>query len=173
SPTKVSGGSTAQFVVRTTKINTVSDVNINYVITGTAVAGEDYISAAPSGTITIPVGATSAQLTINTVASPSSVGRVATLRLQSGIGYKVSTPSRSSVMVTAGPSAAPSPTPTSTPTPTPTPTPTLQQEIWIAIRNDGVAGSGTQADPFNCSTPEKFDTLLYSYRTISNLGIHL
>src|SRR5207302_10812344 len=33
-------------------------------------------------------------------------------------------------------------------------------EVWIAVRSDGLPGSGTQADPYNGSTPEKFDGLL-------------
>jgi hypothetical protein len=60
-----------------------------------------------------------------------------------------------------------------TPTPTPTPSPALVQNIWIAVRTDGLAGLGTQADPFNGSTPEKFDALMFRYYWTYNLGVHL
>jgi hypothetical protein len=82
---------------------------------------------------------------------------------------------------TPGPTATPSPTPTSTPTPTPTvspsptptPRPTPTQEIWIAVRADGLPGTGTQADPYDGSTVDKFDALMYGFRYASNLGVHL
>jgi hypothetical protein len=69
----------------------------------------------------------------------------------------------------ASPTPAPSPTPTPTPTPTPRPTPT--REVWIAVRTDGVAGSGTQLDPFDGSTMSKFDALMSSIAP--NTGINL
>ena len=58
------------------------------------------------------------------------------------------------------PGASPTPTPSPPPTPTPQPTPT--REVWIAVRTDGVAGSGTQLDPFDGSTMAKFDALMSS-----------
>ena len=36
----------------------------------------------------------------------------------------------------------------------------LEREIWIALRTDGRAGSGTADDPFDGSTSAKFDALL-------------
>lgn len=47
------------------------------------------------------------------------------------------------------------------------------QDVWIAMRTDGQPGSGTQDDPYDGSTPEKFDALMQSFATIENLGIHL
>jgi hypothetical protein len=41
------------------------------------------------------------------------------------------------------------------------------------VRTDGLAGSGTQADPFDGSTPAKFDALMLSYYWTYNLGVHL
>jgi hypothetical protein len=35
-----------------------------------------------------------------------------------------------------------------------------QQQVWIAVRTDGVAGSGTQADPYDGSTQAKFDAVM-------------
>ena len=63
--------------------------------------------------------------------------------------------------------AEPPPLPTATPASTPT------QEIWIAVRTDELPGSGTQVDPYNGNTPERFDTLLHSFYNTPNLGIHL
>jgi hypothetical protein len=186
-PARVSAGSTAQFIVRTSSVNPVGDLMVNYSMTGTAVPGQDYSSAALSDSVTIPAGAGGAIVTINTFGTPSPKGRVATLRLQAGSGYKISTPSRSSVTIIPGPAPTPTatpaptitpsptaqPAPTITPTPTATPTPTPQQEIWIAVRTDGLVGSGTRSDPFDGSTAAKFDALLNGYRLTPSLGIHL
>jgi hypothetical protein len=70
---------------------------------------------------------------------------------------------------TVSATTAPSPAPSPTASPRPTPT----QNIWIAKRTDGLPGSGTQADPFNGSTPAKFDALMFSYYWTYNLGVHL
>src|SRR6266404_7499820 len=35
-----------------------------------------------------------------------------------------------------------------------------RMSIWVAYRTDGVAGSGTQSDPFDGSTQAKFDGLM-------------
>jgi hypothetical protein len=50
---------------------------------------------------------------------------------------------------------------------------TKANEVWIAIRTDGLPGLGTQADPYNGSTAAKFDALMTSFQYIPNLGIHL
>lgn len=47
------------------------------------------------------------------------------------------------------------------------------QDVWIAMRTDGQPGTGTQDDPYDGSTPEKFDALMQGFATIQNLGIHL
>ncbi|MFZ3375483.1 MAG: right-handed parallel beta-helix repeat-containing protein [Chthoniobacterales bacterium] len=73
---------------------------------------------------------------------------------------------------TPTPSPTPSPTPTPTPTPTPQPTPT--QEVWIAVRTDGVAGSGTESDPYDGSTMDKFDAIMGdNSKTAPYTTIHL
>jgi hypothetical protein len=46
-------------------------------------------------------------------------------------------------------------------------------EVWIAVRTDGLPGSGTQADPYDGSTPEKFDALMMSYYWTYNLRVNL
>jgi len=45
------------------------------------------------------------------------------------------------------------------------------QQVWIAIRTDGLPGSGTQADPFDGSTQPKFDAAMAAIP--SNTAIHL
>src|SRR5436309_13493066 len=35
-----------------------------------------------------------------------------------------------------------------------------RMNVWIAVRTDGVAGSGTQNDPYDGSTQAKFDALM-------------
>jgi hypothetical protein len=55
----------------------------------------------------------------------------------------------------------------------------INKEVWLAVRTDGKAGTGTAEDPFNCagSTPAlaatAFDTLMASFPTYTkiNLGI--
>ncbi|MBV8533834.1 MAG: hypothetical protein JO207_08530 [Verrucomicrobia bacterium] len=42
--------------------------------------------------------------------------------------------------------------------------------IYLAARTDGIAGTGTASDPFNASTPDRYDQLLatYSQNTVFN-----
>jgi len=47
------------------------------------------------------------------------------------------------------------------------------QDVWIAVRTDGQPGTGTQDDPYDGSTPEKFDALMQGFAATQNLGIHL
>jgi hypothetical protein len=49
----------------------------------------------------------------------------------------------------------------------------VQGQVYIAIRTDGLPGIGTQTDPYNGSTPAKFDALMNSFQYTPNLGIHL
>src|SRR5215212_8239752 len=103
--------------------------------------------------------------------------------LRRGTAYKLSSKTKSSVTIlacatpTATPASTPTqtaiPTPTPTPTVTPTPSPTNLPEVWLAVRTDGLPGSGTQADPFNVATPAMFDAKMYAFRSTSNLSIHL
>jgi hypothetical protein len=45
------------------------------------------------------------------------------------------------------------------------------REVWIAIRTDGNVGTGAISDPYDGSTPAKFDRLMASFRP--NIRIHL
>jgi hypothetical protein len=49
----------------------------------------------------------------------------------------------------------------------------VQRQVYISIRTDGLPGSGTQTDPYNGSTPAKFDALMNSFQYTPNLAIHL
>src|SRR5439155_19970273 len=50
-------------------------------------------------------------------------------------------------------------------------TPAFPHEVWIAVRSDGHAGRGTNADPYDGSTAAKFDARLASFGP--NTQIHL
>jgi len=41
--------------------------------------------------------------------------------------------------------------------------PISTREVWIAVRTDGQAGSGTESDPYDGSTMDKFDSLMVSF----------
>ena len=49
------------------------------------------------------------------------------------------------------------------------------EDVWIAVRTDGRDGKGSQVDPRDGSTPEKFDGILAQYRQAeaSDLTIHV
>ena len=84
---------------------------------------------------------------------------------------------------TPAPTQTPAPTPTPTPvpsptsmptsTPNPTPTPSVTQHCWIAVRTDGLPGLGTQSDPYDGSTPAKFDAVMSNLQWVANPTIHL
>jgi len=48
-----------------------------------------------------------------------------------------------------------------------------QPQVYIAIRIDGLPGSGTQADPYDGSTPDKFDALMSKLQAVPSPAIHL
>jgi hypothetical protein len=39
----------------------------------------------------------------------------------------------------------------------------FERQVYIGVRTDGNSGSGTPADPFNGSTPDRFDALMQSF----------
>ncbi|MFA6897893.1 MAG: MBG domain-containing protein, partial [Candidatus Paceibacterota bacterium] len=53
--------------------------------------------------------------------------------------------------------------------------PIPSREIWIDDRTDGLPGTGTQKDPYDGSTAEKFDSILrnFSLARQTNLAVHL
>jgi hypothetical protein len=242
-PTQVNPGGVAIYTVTTSRVNPNRPTKVNYTMGGTATWGTDYTLSGTSGQVVIAAGASSGSVTLRALSNNSSTGNhVATMTVQSGTRYTVSSSNQASVTIvypapsptptptpiptptatpsptpspipsptpTPTPTPAPSPTPTptpaptatptpsptpaSTPTPTPTPTPTAtptptpsptpsptptprptpKQNVWIAIRTDGLPGSGTQSDPYDGSTMAKFDALMKSFQYTPNLGIHL
>ncbi len=133
-------------------------------MSGTASRGTNYTTNATQ--FSIPAGSLSGTVTLTDVSSNTS--KTAKLTLASGSAYTLSTSITSTVTLTAA-SPTPTPTPTATPSPTPgpsvtppasSPTPTPSAGVWIAPRSDGRDGSGTQADPYNGSTPAKLASLV-------------
>ncbi len=45
--------------------------------------------------------------------------------------------------------------------------------VWIAIRTDGIKGSGTISDPYDGSSQSKFDEKMNLFAAVSNVNIHL
>jgi hypothetical protein len=179
STSTINEGDFATFTFATSKANPNSGITVNYSMSGTAALGTHYTLTGPAGRVVIPAGASSASVILNALLTNLSSGsEVATMNLQSGTGYRLPVVPNASVTI-LNTSAASSPTPTATPIPTATPVPTATpassptQHIWIALRTDGLPGSGTQTDPYDGSTPQKFDNVLRSCQGTNNLGIHL
>src|SRR2546423_2684242 len=42
-------------------------------------------------------------------------------------------------------------------------------DVWIAMRTDGVAGTGTESDPYDGSTQVKFDALMNSFASYTTI----
>lgn len=83
------------------------------------------------------------------------------------------TPSGATPTPTATPRPSPTPTPAPTATPAPTPIGSTGQHFWIAVRTDGLLGTGTQSDPYDGSTPTRFDALMSNLQWVPNPTIHL
>jgi hypothetical protein len=203
SASQINEGGSATLTFTTSKPSPGNDLTVNCAMTGTAVLGTHYTLSGSANSIVIPAGASSASLTLNALTTGLSSGsEVATMNLRSGAGYKLPKAAKASVTImntSAAPSPTPTPTPTATPLPTPTPSPSATptpsvsptaspsstpvptatpassptQHIWIAVRTDGLPGSGTQTDPFDGSTPQKFDAVMFNYYWTYNLGVHL
>ena len=156
---------------------------------GTAVLGKDYTLSGTSGSVVIKAGYGSATVTLNSLSgSGSTTSPTATMTLGAGSGYTLSPVTQASVKivtssatptpsptVTPGPSPTPVPSPTPTATPYPTPTPTSTRDVWVSIRTDGKSGSGTQTDPYDGSTEQKFDGVFINYMNtgVTNVTFHI
>ena len=178
-PSQTGAGGTATYTITTSEINSTGSLTVNFQMKGTAKLGRHYMLNGVPGTIVIPAGANSATITLNAINPDLTTGdKVATMKLMRGVGYRLGLAKKASITITdttpasiaaAALELAPSPPPLPTATPASTPT----QDIWIAVRTDELPGSGTQVDPYNGNTPERFDTLLHSFYNTPNLGIHL
>jgi hypothetical protein len=75
-----------------------SSTTVNYSMSGNAILGSAYSLDGTPGQITIPAGASSGAVTL-TVLSAGKRSKTASMTLQSGAGYSVSTPTRASVSI--------------------------------------------------------------------------
>jgi hypothetical protein len=89
------------------------------------------------------------------------------MNLQPGKTYQLSAARNASVVINSTIGSSPTPTPSATPRPTPT------QSVWIAVRNDGIAGSGTLGDPYDGSTQLKFDAIMSNLQGMGDLTVNL
>ena len=67
-------------------------------MSGSAILGKNYSLSGTLGQFTIPSGASSATVTL-TQTIVGSLGKTATMTLQSGAGYSLSTPTNASVFM--------------------------------------------------------------------------
>jgi hypothetical protein len=189
-PSRIGQGSSATYTVTSTRVNSTSAITVNYAMTGTAVQGNHYTLSGTAGRAIIPAGASSTAVALTaTRTSLTSGTKTATMTIRSGTGYNVSSTSNKATITISydppTPTPTPSPTPAPTPTPPPTPTPipgtsptpvartAPTQQVWIAIRTDGQAGTGTQSDPYDGSTQARFDAVMYQLRNTPNLAINI
>ena len=173
SPAQVNTGGTATYTITTSRVNRRRAMWINYAVGGTATMGKDYSLSGTSGQTVIRAGATSGNVMLNALPNHLSTGdQVATMILQPGNGYNLSSSNKASVKIVS-PKPVPTPTPKLSATPSPTPGYTPAREIWIAVRTDGLPGLGTQANPYDGSTQAKFDALMRSFQGTPNLVINL
>ncbi|HYR22096.1 MAG TPA: matrixin family metalloprotease [Chthoniobacterales bacterium] len=96
-PTSVRSGGTAVFTV-TASTAASSSITVNYSMSGNAILGSAYSLDGTPGQITIPAGASSGAVTL-TVLTAGKRSKTASMTLQSGAGYSVSTPTRASVSI--------------------------------------------------------------------------
>ncbi len=169
------GASSAQVTLTATKTNSKSTLQaaINLKTgSGYSVGSPSSASVAINGATPTPTPTPTPQPTPSPTVTPTAT--------PSATPLPTATPMPSP---TAVPSATPTPTATATPAPTATPDPSAipaatpasspTQQIWLALRTDGLPGSGTQVDPFDASTASKFDQILFNYRYALNLYVHL
>ena len=97
-PSAVRTGQTATYTVSVASANPTAALTINYVMGGTARMGLQYSLNGTIGKITIPAGATSANVTL-TVLSPARKAKTATMFLTNGAGYSLSFPKTASVKI--------------------------------------------------------------------------
>lgn len=98
-PTVVRGGGTATFTISVSPTNPTSAITVGYAMGGRAVLGKHYSLSGTPGRITIPAGASSANVTL-TVLSTARRSKTATMILGSGSGYSLSPPNYASVTIT-------------------------------------------------------------------------
>jgi hypothetical protein len=99
SPTTVNEGGSAVYTIRVSSTSTVPRT-VRYFMSGKALNGRHYTLSGSFGQVTIPAGATTGTVTLNSVAGSLRKGRkIATMTLQSGTGYQLAFPSNASVTI--------------------------------------------------------------------------
>ena len=95
SPTTVRSGGSATFTV-TASTPAPSTITVSYRMSGNAVQGSNY--SLSTSQFTIPAGSNSASVTLD-VLSAARKGKTATMNLQPGSGYTLSSPTTASVFI--------------------------------------------------------------------------
>ncbi|MEY2538944.1 MAG: hypothetical protein QOG67_2684 [Verrucomicrobiota bacterium] len=98
-PSIAQTGQTATYTISVASANPTAALTINYVMGGTARMGIHYNLNGTIGKVTIPPGATSANVTL-TVLTPARRAKTATMFLTNGAGYGLSFPKTASVKIT-------------------------------------------------------------------------
>jgi hypothetical protein len=102
----INGGQNATFTISLSTAKPSQPITINYTMGGSATIGTDYTLAdqwgtnlGQSGSITIPSGASSAVVTLNSIANSLSIPSVtATITIGTGSGYKLSKTAKSATV---------------------------------------------------------------------------
>jgi hypothetical protein len=98
-PTILRGGGTATFTISVSPTNPTSALTVGYSMRGRAVLGDHYSLSGTPGSVTIPAGASSANVTL-TVLRTARRSKKATMILGSGSGYSLSPWNYASVTIT-------------------------------------------------------------------------
>jgi Calx-beta domain-containing protein len=108
-PDASEGGGVGLYTVSRTGGSTSSALSVNYSIGGTATNGTDY--GVLTGTVTIPVGASSVLVTVSPSADSLTEGsETVVLTIASNSGYQVGSPSSATVTIADGTQSVPLPT---------------------------------------------------------------
>ena len=98
SPTKIKRGDSAIFTVSASKAVSQS-TTVQYSMSGSATLGTDYTLSGTPGQVTIPAGQSSGSVTLSASSSNANKKKTATMTLQSGAGYKVGKPNKTTVTI--------------------------------------------------------------------------
>ena len=97
-PSRVRSRRRATYTVSTSIVSPTSAITVNYVMSGSAILGKNYSLSGPSGQVTIPAGASSADVTLTVLITPRRP-RTAIMTLTPGAGYTLSGLSSASVSI--------------------------------------------------------------------------
>jgi hypothetical protein len=98
SPTGVRRGGTANYTISVSSVNPTATVTVRYAMAGRAILGRNYTLSDWSGQVTIPAGASSANVTL-TVLRATRRARAATMVLMSGTDYNLSSSGTASITI--------------------------------------------------------------------------